>query len=310
MSPSFDDGLRTQELIEGIARSDETGTRQQLSSGIHAGARVSGLISWRRIEAFSPILVKTLCMLSMPMMVNPPTSHAGEIRRALKASCACARPRVRVQTARPTDPPWAESPDRGRTAHVLRWRRRDDHFGVAGGAGDLLELLAQTAADTRRTQRCADVEECQLRDPEPKPRHDHTNSNEAPAGERTERDPAIVDIVLERAHPGLDGVFAVTVRVPGRRAPVAVPRDELSATLVVEHVDAFPTVDLDDARQFGPAQPSELDCGFLRLTLAHGLFKSSGQWPARSPRRPSVWLAPSRVPAHPRVAAPHPGNFR
>jgi hypothetical protein len=31
--------------------------------------------------------------------------------------------------------------------------------------------------------------------------------------------------------------------------------------LLVEHVDAFPTVDLDDARQFGPAQASELDRG-------------------------------------------------
>ena len=37
MSPSFDDALRTQELIQAIARSDETGTRQELSSGIHAG---------------------------------------------------------------------------------------------------------------------------------------------------------------------------------------------------------------------------------------------------------------------------------
>jgi hypothetical protein len=47
-----------------------------------------------------------------------------------------------------------------------------------------------------------------------------------------------------------------------------VPRDEFSAMLVVEHVDAFATVQLDDARQFSPAQPLELDCGFLRLMLA------------------------------------------
>jgi predicted dehydrogenase len=32
MSPSFDDGLRTQELVEAVARSDETGTRQELST--------------------------------------------------------------------------------------------------------------------------------------------------------------------------------------------------------------------------------------------------------------------------------------
>ena len=76
--------------------------------------------------------------------------------------------------------------------------------------------------------------------------------------------------MLERVHLVLDGVFAVTVRVPGRRAPVAMPRDELGAVLVVEHVDAFPTVDLDHERQLSPAQRSELDCGFHRLTLAHG----------------------------------------
>src|SRR5262252_9634299 len=110
------------------------------------------------------------------------------------------------------------------------------------------------------------MEVCQLRDPGPKVWHDDTDANQPRAGERTERDPAMVDVVLGRAHPRLDGVFAVTVRVPGRRAPVAVPRHELCAMLVVEHVDAFPAVDLDDARQLGPAQPSELDCGFLRLT--------------------------------------------
>jgi hypothetical protein len=55
-----------------------------------------------------------------------------------------------------------------------------------------------------------------------------------------------------------------------------VPRDELAAVLVVEHVDAFPTVDLDDARQLAPAQPSELDCRLHRLTLAHERFLSSG----------------------------------
>ena len=81
----------------------------------------------------------------------------------------------------------------------------------------------------------------------PKVWHDDTDANQPSAGERTERDPAGVDVVLERVQLGLDGVFAVTVRIPGRRAPVAVPRDEFGAVLVVEHVDAFPTVDLADA---------------------------------------------------------------
>jgi hypothetical protein len=117
------------------------------------------------------------------------------------------------------------------------------------------------------------VKECRLRDPGPKVWHDDTDANQPPTGERTERDPAIVDVALERAHLGLDRVFAVTVRVPGRGAPVAVPRDELRSMLLVEHVDVFPTVDLEDARQLDPRQPSELDCGFLRLTLAHGLVQ-------------------------------------
>ena len=126
-----------------------------------------------------------------------------------------------------------------------------------------VELLGQTAADTRRAPRCADVEECQLRDPGPKVWHDDTDANQLSAGERTERDPAVVDVVLERVRLGLDGVFAVTVRVPGRRAPVAVPRDEFGAVLVVEHVDAFATVDLGDARQLVPVQPSELNGHWL-----------------------------------------------
>ncbi len=46
---------------------------------------------------------------------------------------------------------------------VFRWRRRDDHVRVTGGAGDLFELISQTAADTGRTRRCAYVEECKLR---------------------------------------------------------------------------------------------------------------------------------------------------
>jgi len=64
---------------------------------------------------------------------------------------------------------------------VLRWVRRDDHVGVAGGAGDLLELLGPTAADTRRTPRCADEEKCQLRDPGPKVWHHDTDADQPPA---------------------------------------------------------------------------------------------------------------------------------
>jgi hypothetical protein len=136
----------------------------------------------------------------------------------------------------------------------------------------------------------ADVEERQLRDRGPKVWDDDTDANQPSAGERTERDPAGVDVVLERVHLGLDGVFGVTVRVPCRRVPVAVPRDELGAVLVVEHVDAFPTVDLADARQLGPAQPSELDCGFHRLTLAGRRFMWGGPWPAAQDAEPTNFV--------------------
>ena len=116
---------------------------------------------------------------------------------------------------------------------------------------------------------CADVEVRQLRDRGPKVWHDDTDANQSLAGERTERDPAGVDVVLQHVDLGLDRVLAETVRVPGQRAPVAVTRDELGAVLDVLHVDAFPTVDLRDSRQLRPGQPSNLDRGFHRLTLAH-----------------------------------------
>ena len=215
-------------------------------------------------------------MLSMPLMVNLHDHTPTEIRRAIKAPCACARLGFEFEQLGRWIRHGLKAATEVEPHGVLRWRRRDHHVGAADGAGDLLELLGQTAADTRCTRRCADVEECQLRDPGPKVWHDDNDANQPSAGERTERDPAVIDVVLERLHLGLDGVFAVTVRVPGRRAPVAMPRNELRAMLLVEHVDAFPTVDLADARQLGPAQPSELNCGYLRLTLEHRLFMSSG----------------------------------
>ena len=122
-----------------------------------------------------------------------------------------------------------------------------------------------------------EVKECQLRDPGPKVWHDDSDADQPPACERTDRDPSAVDVALERQPHGLDGVFAATVRVPRRRAPVAAPRDELGAALVVQHVDAFRTVDLGDARQLGPAQRTELHCGFHRVTLTHGRVRRAAR---------------------------------
>jgi hypothetical protein len=130
---------------------------------------------------------------------------------------------------------------------VLRRRRRDDHVGVTGRAGDLLQLLTQSAADASGTPRCADVEERQLCDPGPEVRHDDTYADHAAVSERTERNPAAVEVVLNLPHLGLDGVLALTVRIPGRRTPLAVACDEPRALLVVEHFDSFRAVDLADA---------------------------------------------------------------
>jgi hypothetical protein len=112
------------------------------------------------------------------------------------------------------------------------------------------------------------MEEGQLRDSGPKVGQDDADANQTSAGERTERDPTGIDLVLDRVHLGIDGVFAMTVRVPGGRGPVAVSRYELGAVLVVEHVDVFCTVDLAEARQIGPIQLSEFDHGLHLLTLA------------------------------------------
>jgi hypothetical protein len=48
-----------------------------------------------------------------------------------------------------------------------------------------------------------------------------------------------------------------------------VSRYELAAVLVVKHVDVFCAVDLAEARQIGPTQPSEFDYRLHLLTLAH-----------------------------------------
>ena len=153
-------------------------------------------------------------------------------------------------------------------------------------AGDLLELLGQTPADARRTEQRADVKVCELRDAGSQVRHDDPDANQLLAGERTECGAADVDVVLERVHVGLHGVLTVAVRVPGRRIPAAVPGDELCTELLVEHVDALPTVNRGDARQLGPAQPSELDCRSHRLTLTHP--RSVGRPVAAAPARRTV----------------------
>jgi hypothetical protein len=60
----------------------------------------------------------------------------------------------------------------------------------------------------------------------------------------------------------VDGVFAVSVRIPGGRAPTPSPGNELGAMLLEEDFDALGAVDLADARQLVARQVPDLD-GYL-----------------------------------------------
>ena len=80
-------------------------------------------------------------------------------------------------------------------------------------------------------------------------RHDHSDPYQPSARERATRDSARVGVVHERLALRVDGVFAVSVRISGGRAPTPSPRNELGAMVLEEDVDALGAVDLADARQ-------------------------------------------------------------
>jgi len=81
-------------------------------------------------------------------------------------------------------------------------------------------------------------------------RHDHSDPYQPSARECATRDSARVGVVHERLALRVDGVFAVSVRISGGRAPTSSPpRNELGAMLLEEDVDALGAVDLADARQ-------------------------------------------------------------
>ena len=67
------------------------------------------------------------------------------------------------------------------------------------------------------------------------------------------------------------------VWVPGRRAPAPPPLDEFGPPLLVRDVDAFGTVDLNDARELGARKPTDLDGCLHRATFAHGRVASTGR---------------------------------
>jgi hypothetical protein len=142
---------------------------------------------------------------------------------------------------------------------VPRRRRRHDHLLVAGVASDSIQLTAETAADTSRTLRAADVDEGELRDRGPQMRHNDGDSDQPLACEGSERDTTGVDEVLELPTPCCDRVVAVAVWVPARRVPIAMPLDEVSPTLLVENLDLLSAIDLVNARQLRASELTDLD---------------------------------------------------
>ncbi|MBV9323104.1 MAG: hypothetical protein JO352_04855 [Chloroflexi bacterium] len=87
---------------------------------------------------------------------------------------------------------------------VLRWRRRDDHVGVAGGAGGLLKLPISIARNGALTWRNAS-----WAIPGPKVWHATPTPTSRPLARAPSATPPFVDVLLEFVHLGLDGVFAV-----------------------------------------------------------------------------------------------------
>jgi hypothetical protein len=124
---------------------------------------------------------------------------------------------------------------------------------------DALQIGAQPAAHTDAPERMAHVKVRELGDPRADVRHHHADPDQASLRERAEGDAAFVRIVGERLPLRFDGVLTHSVRIPGRRAPVPRPRNELGATLLEDQVDLLAAVDLADARQFVARQLPDLD---------------------------------------------------
>ena len=88
----------------------------------------------------------------------------------------------------------------------------------------------------------------ELRDRGPQMRHDDADPDQPSVHEGAERDPTRVYVVLEFVPLCFDRVFAVPIWVPGRRAPVPGPLQQLRPTLFVEEIDVLTPIDLADAR--------------------------------------------------------------
>ena len=118
-------------------------------------------------------------------------------------------------------------------------------------------------------QRLGDVQERELRDRGPQMRHDDADPDQPSVHEGAERHPTRVDVVLEFVPLCFDGVFAVPVCVPGRRAPGPGPLHQLRPTLFVEEIDVLSPIDLADERELRASQPPYLDAFLHRATIAH-----------------------------------------
>jgi hypothetical protein len=112
------------------------------------------------------------------------------------------------------------------------------------------------------------VNKRELPDRGPQMRHDDADPDQPPVDERTERDPTRVDVALEFVPLCLDGMFAVPIWIPGRRAPVPGPLHQLRPTLLIKEIDVLSPIDLTDARKLRASQPPNLDAFGHHATIA------------------------------------------
>jgi hypothetical protein len=109
-------------------------------------------------------------------------------------------------------------------------------------------------------------------------RHDDADPDEPSIHKGAERHPTRVDVALEFVPLCFDGVLAVTVCVPGRRAPISGPLHQLCPTLFVEAIDVLSPIDLADERELRASQPPYLDAFPHRATIAHRPPVSTSAW--------------------------------
>src|SRR6476660_4386631 len=126
-------------------------------------------------------------------------------------------------------------------------------------------------------------------------RHDDADPDQPSIHKGAERHPTRVDVALEFVPLCFDGVLAVTVCVPGRRAPVSGPFHQLRPTLFVAEIDVLSPIDLADERELRTSQPPDLDAFLHCATIAHRPADPSGQGRVFRRHYNAAWYRPNRL---------------